>query len=181
MDWQTILTSVFIFLSAAMVLGSYLRFRPLSKAMAFVPEMSRPGMLRFFRHQKLLMLFFIFGFIMVGIAFILNLHFTGELFVAAIFLLSAVFIFSGVNLQAAMIEEIQGTIEELLPICANCKRIRDVSSDPYNSKSWIEIETYISGQTRKKMTHGMCPECLQKYYPEYVRMREKGRMAANAS
>jgi GAF domain-containing protein len=48
----------------------------------------------------------------------------------------------------------------LLPICANCKRIRD------HQGSWSQVETYISSHSDTTFTHGICPECLHKLYPE---------------
>lgn len=45
----------------------------------------------------------------------------------------------------------------LLPICMNCKKIRD--DDGY----WSQIEKYISEHSSLKFTHGLCPDCLIKY------------------
>ena len=55
------------------------------------------------------------------------------------------------------------TLNGLLPICACCKKIRD------DRGYWQRIETYISEHTNAEFTHGICPECLQQNYPEYVR------------
>ncbi len=49
----------------------------------------------------------------------------------------------------------------LLPICAGCKRIRD------DRGSWQEVEEYIQSHSSARFSHGMCPDCLQKFYPEY--------------
>jgi CheY-like chemotaxis protein len=52
------------------------------------------------------------------------------------------------------------TLSGLLPICANCKKIR-------NDKGyWERIETYIEKHTGAGFTHGICPECIKKLYPE---------------
>jgi hypothetical protein len=48
----------------------------------------------------------------------------------------------------------------LLPICANCKKIRDDQS------YWKQVERYISSHSEATFTHGICPECLHKLYPE---------------
>jgi hypothetical protein len=50
----------------------------------------------------------------------------------------------------------------LLPICASCKRIRD------DSGYWEQIEGYISERSDAQFSHGLCPECLKKLYPEYT-------------
>jgi PAS domain S-box-containing protein len=48
----------------------------------------------------------------------------------------------------------------LLPICANCKKIRN------DQGYWKQIESYISSHSEATFTHGICPECLCKLYPE---------------
>ncbi len=52
------------------------------------------------------------------------------------------------------------TLSGLLPICASCKRIRD------NTGEWQPIERYVGERTEASFTHGMCPECMEKLYPE---------------
>jgi PAS domain S-box-containing protein len=65
-----------------------------------------------------------------------------------------------------MIQELQAALSRvkllsgLLPICANCKRIRD------DHGSWSQVEAYISSHSDTTFTHGICPECLHKLYPE---------------
>ncbi|XUW99373.1 MAG: hypothetical protein TUN42_05595 [Dehalogenimonas sp.] len=49
----------------------------------------------------------------------------------------------------------------LLPICANCKKIRD------DNGYWSSVEKYISTHSEAEFTHGICPECLEKLYPSY--------------
>jgi soluble cytochrome b562 len=69
------------------------------------------------------------------------------------------------------LEQALGYIERLegiLPICANCKRIRLEGGEPKSLQSWIRIESYLSTRTDAKISHSICPECMQKLYPEYV-------------
>jgi len=49
------------------------------------------------------------------------------------------------------------TLSGLLPICASCKRIRD------DQGYWQQVETYIAEHTHAGFTHGICPECLEKF------------------
>jgi len=50
----------------------------------------------------------------------------------------------------------------LLPICSDCKKIR-------NEKGyWQVVEGYIMEHTHAKFSHGICPECMEKQYPEYI-------------
>ena len=49
----------------------------------------------------------------------------------------------------------------LLPICAHCKKIRD------DKGYWKQIESYISEHSEAEFSHGICPECAKKLYPEF--------------
>jgi len=59
-------------------------------------------------------------------------------------------------------------LEGILPICAHCKRIRIESGEPQIQMSWIKIESYLSTRTDAQFTHTICPECMQKHYPEFA-------------
>jgi hypothetical protein len=52
------------------------------------------------------------------------------------------------------------TLSGLLPICANCKRIRN------DQGYWNQVEEYVSNHSEATFSHGICPECLHKLYPE---------------
>lgn len=52
------------------------------------------------------------------------------------------------------------TLEGFLPICANCKKIRD------DKGFWNNVEEYIEHHTEAVMTHGICPDCEKKLYPD---------------
>jgi len=49
----------------------------------------------------------------------------------------------------------------LLPICANCKNVRD------DRGGWHQIESYIKDRSKCTFTHGICPDCAEKLYPEF--------------
>jgi len=53
------------------------------------------------------------------------------------------------------------TLSGLLPICASCKKIRN------DNGYWEAVETYISEHSDADFTHGICPDCVQRLYPEY--------------
>ena len=59
-------------------------------------------------------------------------------------------------------------LEGILPICAQCKRIRLEDGEPQNQRSWIKIESYLTTRTDAKFTHTICPECMKMLYPELV-------------
>lgn len=66
-------------------------------------------------------------------------------------------------LQASLLRVRQ--LEGLVPICANCKKIRTEGSDADVASSWVAVERYIEDRTEAEFTHGICPECRQKLYP----------------
>jgi PAS domain S-box-containing protein len=49
----------------------------------------------------------------------------------------------------------------ILPICSSCKKIRD------DKGYWSQIELYIRDHSEADFSHGICPECATKLYPEY--------------
>ena len=53
------------------------------------------------------------------------------------------------------------TLSGLLPICCSCKKIRD------DSGYWRQIEMYVAERSNAEFTHGICPECAKKLYPDY--------------
>ncbi len=54
------------------------------------------------------------------------------------------------------------TLSGFLPICASCKNIRD------DTGYWQQIESYLSEHANVEFTHGICPECVAKLYPEFA-------------
>ena len=54
------------------------------------------------------------------------------------------------------------TLRSFLPICAECKKIRD------DKGYWTKIETYISQHSGAEFSHGLCPECAGKLYPDVL-------------
>jgi HAMP domain-containing protein len=70
------------------------------------------------------------------------------------------------------IAKLEATLKELkilrgiLPICAYCKKIRD------DEGYWAQIESYIKAHSEVDFTHGICPECAKKHFPNYEIYRE---------
>jgi hypothetical protein len=63
------------------------------------------------------------------------------------------------------------TLQELLPICAWCKRIRD------DEGYWNQVEAYFHKHTGADFTHGICPQCLEKLHAKW---KHKGLAAKTA-
>jgi hypothetical protein len=62
-------------------------------------------------------------------------------------------------------DRVSKVLTGLLPICSSCKSIRDQGGE------WHRLESYIDRRTEAKFTHGMCPDCAEKLYPE-VQLRK---------
>jgi DNA-binding response OmpR family regulator len=56
-------------------------------------------------------------------------------------------------------EEIK-VLRGIVPVCASCKSIRDEKG------VWQRMEAFISRRTEAQFSHGLCPDCMQKLYPE---------------
>jgi hypothetical protein len=52
------------------------------------------------------------------------------------------------------------TLQGLLPICANCKKIRN------DRGYWQRLEQYLEEHSEAKFSHGLCPDCFRELYPE---------------
>lgn len=63
------------------------------------------------------------------------------------------------ELQAALSKV--KTLSGLFPICSSCKKIRD------DSGYWNQIESYIRDHSEAEFSHGICPECAKKLYPDF--------------
>jgi GAF domain-containing protein len=59
------------------------------------------------------------------------------------------------------LEEIKN-LKEIIPICAHCKKIRD------DEGYWAEVEEYFKKHSNSEFSHGICPECVEKHYSDYV-------------
>ncbi len=74
-----------------------------------------------------------------------------------------------------MIRDLQNALSEIktlggmLPICSSCKKIRN------DSGYWQQIESYLKEHSDAEFSHSLCPDCLQKLYPDMAEniMKEK--------
>tara|TARA_B100000315_G_scaffold149794_1_gene138496 strand:+ start:3198 stop:3881 length:684 start_codon:yes stop_codon:yes gene_type:complete len=67
-----------------------------------------------------------------------------------------------------LIQELQDSLDKvkqlkgIVPICSNCKDIRD------GEGNWHQIENYIETNSEAQFSHGICLKCSKKLYPEYI-------------
>ena len=74
--------------------------------------------------------------------------------------------------RTKMIEQLNDTLSKvktlsgLLPICASCKKIRD------DKGYWQKLETFVHEHSNAEFSHSMCPECMEKLYPDFSKHKE---------
>ena len=49
------------------------------------------------------------------------------------------------------------TLEGLLSICSYCRRLKDAAG------AWVPLERYVAASSSAQFTHGICPECYERY------------------
>ncbi len=52
------------------------------------------------------------------------------------------------------------SLADALPICMGCKKVRDEGL-------WTQVEAYLDAHLDLKFSHGLCPECSRRLYPEH--------------
>ncbi|HTK95103.1 MAG TPA: PAS domain S-box protein [Terriglobales bacterium] len=55
------------------------------------------------------------------------------------------------------------TLTGLLPICSSCKKIRD------DRGQWNHVEAYIRDRSDANFSHGICPDCAHRLYPDHYK------------
>ena len=65
-------------------------------------------------------------------------------------------------LQKELSDTLTKVLSGFIPICANCKKIRD------EKDNWIQMESYINDHTDAMFSHGICPECKQTLYADFI-------------
>jgi PAS domain-containing protein len=81
---------------------------------------------------------------------------------------TAPFIHGGEHLVLLIFEDISELLKAMLPICSYCKKIRE--GDTY----WQSLESYFHRHHNIEFSHGLCPECARKHYPEIYEQLNKG-------
>lgn len=52
------------------------------------------------------------------------------------------------------------TLRGIIPICMHCKKVRN------DSGYWEQVEKYVKDHSGAEFTHGICPECLNRLFPD---------------
>ena len=85
------------------------------------------------------------------------------------------------NKQGELIQGLNNSLKEikvlrgLIPICSHCKKIRD------DSGFWQQLETYIRDHSNADFSHGICPNCIEDYYPDFAHLSKGGDSSGHDS
>jgi hypothetical protein len=113
-----------------------------------------------------------------------------EIIVVSIFLLFAAVLFSirrlhDVNKSNKVLlnlnNELNKALSEIkhlkgiIPICSSCKKIRD------DKGYWHQVESYIRDHSEVDFSHGICPDCIKKLYPDFDGQKTNPANKANTA
>ena len=161
MEIQLLVNCSFIMVGAIIMLISIFCTKQLMEVLNFVPERQRRHVRMSLILHRLLMVFFLCGYLVVLVSFVFNYSFISDTFISLIFFFGAVFVYMGVRVQSRLLSEVQNTLQGILPICCKCKKIRSSDSEPTDSKSCKRIEEFLTDKTKVNFSHGFCPECFE--------------------
>ncbi len=93
--------------------------------------------------------------------------------IAVVVLIAAVLIhrISVLNQRELMMQELGEAVDRikllhgLLPICSACKKIKTEAG------LWRQLESYIQEHSQAEFTHGICNECAETLYKDFVEKR----------
>ena len=66
------------------------------------------------------------------------------------------------ELQTELSTALAKALSGFIPICANCKKIRD------EQDQWIQLESFLSMKTAAAFSHGICPDCAKQLYGQIL-------------
>jgi hypothetical protein len=70
--------------------------------------------------------------------------------------------FAATRLALLMFEDVSELIalRGILPICSSCRKVRD------DQQYWHRVETFFHAKLDIDFSHGLCPDCVQRLYPD---------------
>jgi hypothetical protein len=120
---------------------------------------------------------FAFGFVLPLIRFFFNISLWQipwtateagiNCFIRIVIFSSFVILIDRIAKQTRQLTKEVNLLNGLLPICSYCKKIRN------EKEEWQQIEQYIAQRSEASFTHGICPECTEKYYGQYFKEKSK--------
>jgi len=54
------------------------------------------------------------------------------------------------------------SLKGIIPLCSCCKKIRD------DKGYWTQLEEYLLEHSDAEVSHGLCPDCMKRLYPDFL-------------
>jgi hypothetical protein len=89
-----------------------------------------------------------------------------NLSIVALSLLFYTYLIDRIARQTAQLERKVKVLEGILPVCAECGRIRNAEG------KYEGIQEYITKHSEVSFSHGLCPDCAKKLYPEFYKEKK---------
>jgi PAS domain-containing protein len=77
---------------------------------------------------------------------------------------TAPFNHNGESMVLLVLEDVSELVNlrRIVPVCAGCRKIRD------DQRYWQQVDLYLARHLNMNVTHGICPECAARLYPEFA-------------
>jgi len=159
---------LFTLAGASVMVASILKTKSLLRVIPFIHKNHQEFIRKNLAIHRMLMVFFLLGYIIFAITILAPMQYVSNLLISFILLAGAIFVFLNLRLQSRMLTELQSTLHGLLPICSHCKKVLCDDHPSEEEHAWKDLEAYLMDHSDTDFSHGICPECMQKYYPEYA-------------
>ncbi|MEK7329774.1 MAG: hypothetical protein AAB113_03135 [Candidatus Eisenbacteria bacterium] len=166
MGWDVLAGGCLVIAVALLLFLGIFRAKVLLGAALLLPAANRRPIRRFLVANLTLMVVFFSGSLMVTFSFLTGSATEGMVPVSLTLLAGSLMVLLSTILQTRMILGLQKTLSGVVPVCSGCKRIRRPDSAEDDPAAWQVVDAYLAGHTAAVVTHGLCPDCLQRLYPE---------------
>jgi hypothetical protein len=135
-----------------------MKAKSLVQATSFLSEKHRKHINKQLAFHRLLMVFFLCGYVIVILALAFEISVISQLFISLIFFLGAVFVLMGIMIQSRLLSQLATTLKGLIPICSKCHKVRD------DEGYWHHVDQYISQRSDVEFSHSICKQCSDELY-----------------
>jgi hypothetical protein len=97
---------------------------------------------------------------------ILETHYSQGLKDLRTYFFARSFILSSILVLFLLLLRLRTRIQDILSVCADCGDVRLTGRDPYEQLNWIDPKDWVHMHGIHRLSHGLCPHCAQKLYPE---------------
>ncbi len=174
MGWDMLAGGCLVLAVAVLLFLGLFRARILLGATLLLPAASRRWVRSFLVANFILMVVFFSGSLIVTFAFLTGSLTAGMVPVSLTLLAGSSMALLSTVLQTRMILGLQKTLAGIVPVCSGCKKIRRPDLAEEDPAAWQVVDTYLAHHTAAMITHGLCPDCLQRIYPEMAKELRPG-------